>query len=78
MPPCMHTVCSRSSKVDAADLDAFDSPNLLPLVAVGVDYNVAWDLVLMPPVGELVVDTRFDEKVVVVSLFPGQSCVSGF
>ena len=61
----------RSSKVDATDLDAFASPNLRPLVTVGVDYEVSWDTVLLPPVGDLEVDTRFEEKVVVVSLFPG-------
>ena len=37
----------------------------------GVDYEVAWDRILQPPVGALEVDTRVEEHVVVITLFPG-------
>ncbi len=57
--------------MNASDLDGFDSPNFRPLITVGVDYEVAWDRILQPPVGALEVDTRFEEHVVVITLFPG-------
>ena len=36
---------------------------------------MAWDRILQPPVGPLEVDTRFEEHVVVITLFPG-ACLS--
>ncbi len=52
-------------------MDGFGSPNFRPLITVGTDYEVAWDRILQPPVGALECDNRFEEHVVVITLFPG-------
>ncbi|KAJ1542714.1 hypothetical protein HK096_009143, partial [Nowakowskiella sp. JEL0078] len=39
---------NRSSKIDAVDLNAFDSPNLRPLISVGVNIDVNWSDILKP------------------------------
>ncbi|KAI8910155.1 asparaginase-domain-containing protein [Gorgonomyces haynaldii] len=39
---------NRSSKVNALDFDAFDSPNLRPLVKVGINIDVSWSDVFRP------------------------------
>ncbi len=61
----------RSTKVDASDLDAFASQNYSLLAHVGVDYVVAWEKVLPTPSGDFSVDTRFEQNVGVLTLFPG-------
>jgi len=61
----------RATKVDAADLDAFASPNLPPLVEVGVEVKVNWGVVQSPAVGGLAVHTALDPHVAALRLYPG-------
>ena len=63
----------RATKVDAAGLDAFDSPNLPPLVRVGVDVEVAWSVVRAPPLGGLRVHERLSPHVAALRLYPGMT-----
>ncbi len=59
--------------MDASDLDAFASQNYPLLAHVGVDYVVAWEKVLPTSSGDFSVDTRFEQNVGVLTLFPGDS-----
>lgn len=43
---------NRTIKCDNLGLDAFESPNLRPLVQIGINIKVNWDLVLPPPTEE--------------------------
>ena len=61
----------RSTKVDAAGLDAFDSPNLPPLAEVGIDVEVRWNLVRSPELGGLQVHTQLSPHVAALRLYPG-------
>ena len=67
---------SRSTKVDASALDAFASQNYPLLAHVGVEYEVAWEKVLPTPSGDFDVDTRFEQRVGVLTLFPDVSAVT--
>ncbi|KAF0976751.1 hypothetical protein FDP41_004046 [Naegleria fowleri] len=40
---------NRCTKMDAGDLSAFDSPNIAPLVKLGIDMEVNWALIRPPP-----------------------------
>ena len=40
---------NRCTKMDAGDLSAFDSPNVPPLVKLGIDMEVNWSLIRPPP-----------------------------
>ena len=62
---------NRSTKLDAGGLDAFASGNYPPLVTAGVRLSVAWELVLPATTETFEVDDRYDERVAVLSLFPG-------
>lgn len=62
---------NRARKVDAAGLDAFRSGNLRPLVEVGVQVDVRWDLVLTPSGEGLRVRPITNPHVVPLRLFPG-------
>ena len=62
---------NRATKVDTAQLDAFASPNLAPLVEVGIDVNVNWGAVRSAPVGGLTVQTTLDPNVAALRLYPG-------
>lgn len=60
---------ARSTKKDAWGFDAFDSPQLAPLVELGLDVEVAPHV--RPP-GELApFDDRLDPRVLAVRVFPG-------
>lgn len=61
----------RATKIDAAGLDAFGSPNLDPLVEVGVDVEVRWSEVRPVPVGGLEVHTSLCPHVASLRLYPG-------
>lgn len=61
----------RATKVDAAQLDAFASPNLPPLATVGVDVEVAWSVVRSPPIGGLRVRDTLSPHVAALRLYPG-------
>jgi L-asparaginase/Glu-tRNA(Gln) amidotransferase subunit D len=63
--------CHRSTKRDASALDAFDSPNYPALAHVEIDYDIAWEKMLPTPVGDFTIDTRFEQNVSVLTLFPG-------
>jgi len=64
---------NRSRKVDTAHLDAFASPNLPPLVDVGIDVRVNWDLVRPPGEGGLRVKAMLDPHVAALRLYPGMT-----
>lgn len=61
----------RATKVDATGLDSFASPNLGPLVEVGVDVDVNWPLVRPADPGGLRVHTRLSPHVAALRLYPG-------
>ncbi|KAJ2610687.1 hypothetical protein H4S08_003499 [Coemansia sp. RSA 1365] len=63
---------NRSVKADAMDFDAFTSPNLPPLVKVGVDIEVNWPEVLRPNAIEpFFVHKQMNSNVATLRLFPG-------
>ncbi|KAJ2159482.1 hypothetical protein GGF46_002978 [Coemansia sp. RSA 552] len=63
---------NRCIKVDAMDFDAFSSPNLPPLVKVGVDLEVSWANVLRPNAIEpFYAHKQMDSNVATLRLFPG-------
>lgn len=62
---------NRSTKVNAAHLDAFASPNLPPLVDVGIDVHVNWNVVRSASAGGLVVKTGLDPHVAALRVYPG-------
>ncbi|KAJ2078013.1 hypothetical protein H4R24_004769 [Coemansia sp. RSA 988] len=65
---------NRSIKVDAMDFDAFMSPNLAPLVKVGVDIEVNWPEVLRPNAIEpFFAHKQMNSNVATLRLFPGIS-----
>ncbi|KAJ2805964.1 hypothetical protein H4R20_001877 [Coemansia guatemalensis] len=65
---------NRSIKVDAMDFDAFTSPNLPPLVKVGVDIEVNWPEVLRPNAIEpFFAHKQMNSNVATLRLFPGIS-----
>jgi lysophospholipase len=43
---------NRTIKNDNMGLDAFESPNLKPLVQMGINIKVNWDIILQPPTDE--------------------------
>ncbi|KAI9592488.1 asparaginase-domain-containing protein [Syncephalis fuscata] len=63
---------NRSSKVDAVDFDAFDSPNLRPLAKVGININVAWPEVLHPDrIARFRAHKKMNPNVATLRIFPG-------
>jgi lysophospholipase len=62
---------NRSTKVDAASLDSFASPNHPPLAEVGVDVAVRWDLVRAPDAARLRVHTNLHTQVASLRIYPG-------
>ena len=61
---------NRARKVDASGFDAFRSGNFPPLVQVGVEVDVRWDLVRPPEPGGLQVVPITNEHVAALRLFP--------
>jgi lysophospholipase len=64
---------NRARKVDASGFDAFRSGNFPPLVRVGVEVDVRWDLVRPPAPGGLRVVPITNELVAALRLFPSLS-----
>ncbi|KAJ2557842.1 hypothetical protein EV175_001106, partial [Coemansia sp. RSA 1933] len=65
---------NRCVKLDAMDFDAFSSPNLAPLVKVGVDIEVNWPEVLRPNAIEpFRAIKEMNANVATLRLFPGIS-----
>lgn len=63
---------NRSSKMDATDFNAFDSPNLQPLVHVGINIDVNWNSVLRPnSIGKFKAHKRMVDNVATLRIFPG-------
>ncbi|TPX38001.1 hypothetical protein SmJEL517_g00163 [Synchytrium microbalum] len=63
---------NRSSKVDAVDLNAFDSPNLRPIVTVGVNIDVNWNEVFRPTtIAKFRAHKVLNPSVAALRMFPG-------
>ncbi|KAI7897783.1 asparaginase-domain-containing protein [Cokeromyces recurvatus] len=65
---------NRTSKISAVDFEAFDSPNIPPLVDVGINIDVKWPLVLRPTqIAKFTVSKNLNPNVGSLRLFPGIS-----
>jgi 60kDa lysophospholipase len=63
---------NRSSKVNAVDFNAFDSPNLRPLVNVGININVNWETVFRPrKIAKFNAHKILNPSVASLRIFPG-------
>ncbi|KAF9551149.1 hypothetical protein EC957_010035 [Mortierella hygrophila] len=63
---------NRSSKLDAIDFNAFDSPNLPPLVKVGINIDVNWSEVIRPTsLSRFRAHKSMNSNVTSLRLFPG-------
>lgn len=62
---------NRASKHDATSLDAFESPNLPPLVKVGIDVEFRRELVLPIDPRPFHVETRLSPNVAALRVYPG-------
>ncbi|KAF9215565.1 hypothetical protein BGZ59_001015 [Podila verticillata] len=63
---------NRSSKMDAIDFNAFDSPNLPPLVKVGINIDVNWAEVVRPTsLSRFRSHKSMNPNVASLRLFPG-------
>lgn len=65
---------NRVTKIDSLGFDAYSSPNEQPLVKVGTDVNISWNLVRIPNINsEVVFHRNLDLNVGVLKLFPGMT-----
>ncbi|KXS15782.1 asparaginase-domain-containing protein [Gonapodya prolifera JEL478] len=65
---------NRTSKVDTVGLGAFASPNMQPLVELGVDITVNWPLILRPTtIRPFRAHKRLSTHVASLRIFPGLS-----
>lgn len=63
---------NRASKVNAVEFNAFESPNLSPLVSVGINIDVQWDDVWKPTrIARFKAHKVLDPSVASLRLFPG-------
>ncbi|KAF9934594.1 hypothetical protein FBU30_001358 [Linnemannia zychae] len=63
---------NRSSKLDAIDFNAFESPNLPPLVKVGINIDVNWSDVIRPTsLSRFRAHKSMNPNVASLRLFPG-------
>ncbi len=62
---------NRASKHDATSLDAFESPNLPPLVRVGIDVEVRRELLLPSDGRPFHVEPRLSPNVAALRVYPG-------
>jgi L-asparaginase len=60
---------ARATKRDAWGFEAFDSPNLAPLVELGIGVDVG--LHVRPPAPLMAFDDRIEKRVLAVRIFPG-------
>lgn len=61
---------NRTIKNDNMGLKAFESPNLRPLVEIGINIKVNWDIILPPPTEEFTYFEDMDSHISVVKFFP--------
>jgi 60kDa lysophospholipase len=61
---------NRTIKNDNMGLRAFESPNLRPLVEIGINIKVNWDIILPPPTNEFTYFEDIDSHISVVKFFP--------
>ncbi|CAG2114109.1 unnamed protein product, partial [Medioppia subpectinata] len=65
---------NRTCKVSTSHLDAFDSPNMAPLVTIGITINVDWNSVFRwPTVAKFCVHSILSPNVGLLRLFPSIS-----
>jgi lysophospholipase len=65
---------NRTSKVNAIEFDAFESPNLCPLVKMGIKSEVSWSKIWRPTeIAPFNVHKIIDSSVVTFRIFPGIS-----
>ena len=72
---------NRCSKVSAIDLDAFDSPNMKPLVTVNTQIEVDWNAIIHPNgISSFKVHKSLNPNVATIRMFPGitESAVRAF
>ncbi|KAJ3260418.1 hypothetical protein HK103_000560 [Boothiomyces macroporosus] len=63
---------NRSSKVNAIEFNAFESPNLRPLVHVGINIDVSWENIWQPKrIARFRVQKTLNSSVASLRLFPG-------
>jgi lysophospholipase len=63
---------NRCSKVNAVEFNAFESPNLLPLVTVGINIDVSWEDVWRPrKIARFKAHKNLNPSVATLRLFPG-------
>jgi lysophospholipase len=63
---------NRCSKVNAVEFNAFESPNFLPLVHVGINIDVGWEDVWRPKkIARFKAHNQLDPSVASLRLFPG-------
>ena len=62
---------NRTVKVNSIGLDAFDSPNYLPLATLGTVIRQRKDCILSQPTGPFTVSTNLVAKIIVIKLVPG-------
>lgn len=62
---------NRTTKLSADELDAFGSPNMRPLVKMGINIEVDWkSIIAMKPEGVFQVETKLCRNVALLRLFP--------
>jgi lysophospholipase len=61
---------NRTIKNDNMGLSAFESPNLCPLVTLGINIKVNWDIILSAPTEEFDFFEDFDNRITVIKFFP--------
>lgn len=64
---------NRAIKQDARSLEAFASPNLPPLVSVGIDVEVRRELLLEPDPRPAHIETRLSPHVAALRMYPGMT-----
>ena len=72
---------NRSSKINATEFNAFDSPNMRPLVNVGVNIEVSWTEIWRPTeIAKFKAHKKMNPAVATLRLFPGitESTVRAF
>ncbi|KAI9136797.1 asparaginase-domain-containing protein [Paraphysoderma sedebokerense] len=63
---------NRTSKTDAIDFHAFDSPNLRPLVNMGVNIDVSWSDIWIPKaIAKFRAHKVMNQNVATLRIFPG-------
>ncbi|XP_075592132.1 L-asparaginase 1 isoform X2 [Dermatophagoides farinae] len=62
---------NRTSKISASKLDAFNSPNMSPLVNIGIKIDVDWNNVYRPStIAKVHVHSKLNRNVTLLRLFP--------